>query len=39
LTVYDDDDTTILVQGDLYENVSGSQQYRGQGAERRDRLA
>lgn len=39
MTVYDDDDTTVLVEGDIYEDVAGSQTYRGQGIERRDRLA
>lgn len=37
-TVYDDDGTTVLVEGDLYETVDGSIAYRGQGAERRERL-
>jgi hypothetical protein len=39
LVVYDDDNTNILVQGDLFEDAAGSQAYRGQGAERRERLA
>ena len=38
ITIYDDDDTSVLVQGDLFEDVAGSQPYRGRGAERRDRL-
>jgi hypothetical protein len=37
--IYDDDSATPLFQADLYEDVSGEQPYRGQGAERRDRLA
>ena len=39
LTVYDDDGTTVLLQGDLFEDSAGTQAYRGQGAERRERLA
>jgi hypothetical protein len=38
MTVYDDDGS-VLLTANLYEDVSGSQQYRGQGAERRERLA
>lgn len=38
-TVYDDDGTTILGQGDLFEDAAGTQAYRGQGAERAERLA
>ena len=38
LIVYDDDNVTPLLQGDLFEDVAGTQPYRGQGAERRDRL-
>ncbi len=37
LTIYDDDGS-VLKTADLFENVSGSQRYRGQGAERRDKL-
>jgi hypothetical protein len=37
-TVYDDDGVTVLFEADLWENAGGSQRYRGQGAERRDRL-
>lgn len=33
-----DDDGSVLVQGQLYEDASGAQTYRGQGAERRERL-
>lgn len=35
-TVYDTDGTTVLYVADLWENVAGSQAYRGQGADRRD---
>jgi len=38
LTVYDDDDVSILYSGNIYEDVVASQLYRGQGVERRDRL-
>ncbi|MDJ0952485.1 MAG: hypothetical protein QNJ81_02280 [Acidimicrobiia bacterium] len=38
ITVYDDDDTTILYQGNIWENVLANQIYRGRGLERRDRL-
>ena len=38
-TVYADDGSTPLVQGDLFEDAGGTQPYRGQGAERRERLA
>lgn len=37
-TVYDDDNTTVLLQGDLFEDIAGTQLYRGQGADRRERL-
>lgn len=36
-TIYDDDDS-VLVQGELFEDADGTQPYRGQGAERRERL-
>lgn len=39
LTVYDDDGVTVLVEGNLFEDASASQPYRGQGAERKERLA
>lgn len=39
LTVYDDDDATVLLSGDLWENAAGTVPYSGSGAERRDRLA
>jgi len=38
ITVYEDDGTTILYQADLWEDADGTQRYRGQGAERRERL-
>lgn len=38
-TVFDDDNATVLGEGDLFEDVAGSQPYRGQGAERAERLA
>ena len=37
-TVYEDDGTTVFVDGDLFEDAAGTQPYRGQGAERRERL-
>ena len=38
-TLFDDDGTTVLVEGDLFEDAAGTQPYRGQGAERAERLA
>jgi hypothetical protein len=38
ITLYDDDGTTILLQGSLFEDAAGTQAYRGQGAERRERM-
>lgn len=38
IKVYAEDDTTVLVEADLFEDVAGAQAYRGQGADRRDRL-
>lgn len=37
-TVYDDDDVSPLLQGNLWEDIAASQSYQGQGADRRDRL-
>ncbi len=37
--VYDDDGSTVLAEGDLFEDAAGTQPYRGQGAERSERLA
>lgn len=39
MTVYADDGVTVLLQGALFEDVAGSQAYRGKGADRRERLA
>lgn len=39
IIVYDDDNTTPLLTGNLFEDVAGSQAYRGQGADRRDRMS
>ena len=38
ITIYEDDGITELVAGDLFEDAAGTQPYRGQGAERRERL-
>jgi hypothetical protein len=38
-TVFDDDGSSVLGQGALWENAAGTQAYRGQGAERSERLA
>jgi hypothetical protein len=38
ITVYDDDNTTVLLSGDLFEDAAGTTPYDGAGAERRDRL-
>lgn len=38
LTIYDDDDTTPLYTGNIYEDVLAAQLYRGQGIERRNKL-
>lgn len=39
MTVYDDDGTTVLFTAQMYEGAVVGQTYRGQGAERRERLA
>lgn len=36
--IYDDDSTTVLLEGDLFEDVAGTQPYQGQGADRADRM-
>lgn len=36
LTLYDDDGITPIREWDIYEDVAGTQPYRGQGSERRD---
>jgi hypothetical protein len=38
MTIFDDDDTTPLLSGPIFEDVAGTQQYQGQGIDRRDRL-
>lgn len=38
MTIYDDDDVTVLLSGNIYEDVLASQIYRGRGMERRNRL-
>ena len=37
-TVYADDDTTVLLTGDLWQDAAGTTPYAGAGAERRDQL-
>lgn len=37
LTVYEDDDSTVAVEADIYEDAAGTQPYRGSGLERRDK--
>ena len=38
LTIYDDDDISILYQGNIYEDAAAAQLYQGRGLERRERL-
>lgn len=38
MTLYGDDGVTPIMTAQLYEDVAGTQTYRGQGAERRERL-
>ncbi len=38
MTVYDDDDTTVLFTSQLYEDILAIQTYRGRGSERREQL-
>lgn len=38
LTLYDDDDVTVLYSGNIYEDVLATQLYRSQGLERRNKL-
>jgi hypothetical protein len=38
LVVYDDDDASVYVEADIYEDAAATQPYRGQGVERRDKL-
>jgi len=39
LTIRNDDDTADLLTAPIYEDVAGTQPYRGQGIERRDKLS
>ena len=38
MVIYDDDGTSILLQGTIYEDVLATQLYRGRGIERRNKL-
>lgn len=38
MTIYDDDSVTVLLRGNIFEDVLAAQIYRGRGIERRDRL-
>lgn len=38
MTIYDDDDISVLYSGNIYEDVLATQIYRGSGIERRNRL-
>lgn len=38
LTVLDDDNTTVLLEGNIYKDAAGTQPYQGDGVERQDRL-
>lgn len=38
LTIYDDDDTTVLYSGNIYEDAAATQLYRSRGLELRERL-
>lgn len=37
-TLYDDDGSTVLLEGNLFEDAAGTTPYRGQGSERRERM-
>lgn len=39
MTIYDDDDVTVFMTGNIFEDVLAAQIYRGRGMERRDRLS
>jgi hypothetical protein len=39
MTIYDDDDATVAFSGNIYEDIPGTQPYRGRGSERRNKLA
>lgn len=38
MTVYDDDNSTVLLQANVFEDTAGGTPYQGTGADRRDRL-
>lgn len=38
ITIFDDDDTTVLLTALIFEDVAATQAYRGRGVERRNRL-
>lgn len=38
VTIYDDDGSTVLFQGNIFENVAGTVPYQGNGINRRDRM-
>ncbi len=37
-TLYDDDGTTVLLTGNIWENIAASQAYRGEGIDRQEPL-
>jgi len=39
ITVYDDDDVSVFLQGDLWEDAAGTIPYQGSGSERRDKMS
>ena len=39
MTIYDDDDVTVFMTGNIFEDVLAAQIYRGRGMERRNRLS
>ena len=39
MTIYDDDDTTVLYSGNVYEDALAATLYRGMGIDRREKLA
>ena len=39
ITIYDDDDATKLLEGDLWEDAAGTIPYKGEGADRRDKMS
>ena len=38
MILYDDDDSSVLLETDIFEDVAGTQAYRGLGSERRNRM-